>query len=171
MRLLIKRFFAICLLRASPQELPSSLFLLSLSLLAYALVELLLALNKTPWLEALAMVAVDTILLATMSWLLLWIRTLTSRYVQTLTALAGCGALLTLCAWPLLLWQQDSASDTAVMLIALLMWLWFFWQIMVFSHIISQSVSSPFFIGSLLALLYIYISFSVAQTLFYQDTL
>jgi hypothetical protein len=171
MYLLFKFFFRIILLRATPQELPSSTFLMSATLLAYALVELLLALNKTPPLEALAMVSVDVILLASLCWILLSLRGLAPRYVQTLTALSGCGAMLALCAWPLLLWQQASGSDTTIMLVALLMWAWFFWQIIVFSHIISQALSSPMIIGSALALLYMYISFSVAQMLFYQEAL
>jgi len=171
MHLLIKQFFAICLFRSGPQDLPTSKFLLLLSLLAYTLVGLLLALNKATLPESLAMVSVDLALLTGLSWLLLWIRVLGHRYTQTLTALAGCGAILALCAWPLLLWQQASGNDSVIMLAALLMWLWFFWQIMVFSHIISQALSVPLFIGTFLALVYMFISYSIAQTLFPQGTL
>ena len=171
MNLLIRRFFAICLFRAAPQDLPSSFFLLLLALLAYALVGLLLALNQATILKSLAMVSVDILLLAGLSWLLLWTRVLSQRYTQTLTALAGCSAILAFCAWPLLLWQQSSVNDSGNNLVALLMWAWFFWQIMVFSHIISQALESRLLVGMTLAIAYMYISFSVAQTLFYQDAL
>jgi hypothetical protein len=140
-------------------------------LLAYALVGLLLAINQATLFKALAMVSVDVLLLASLSWLILWTRVLTHRYTQTLTALAGCSAILAFCAWPLLLWQQTSGNDTSTMLIALLMWAWFFWQIMVFSHIYSQALESPLSIGIALAIAYMYISYSVAQTLFYQEAL
>lgn len=117
------------------------------------------------------MVSVDLALLIGLCWILLFIRKLPHRYTQTLTALAGCSAILALCAWPLLLWQQSSGSEGVVVLAALLMWLWFFWQIMVFSHIISQVLSTPLFVGTTLALVYMYFSYSIAQALFYQDTL
>jgi|GEM_PF-325701 len=171
MYLLIKRFFSICLLRASPQDLPSSSFLLLLALLLNGLVGILLAINQTTFFNAVAMSIVDVILLSGLCWLLLWARVLTLRYTQTLTALAGCSAMLALCAWPLLLWQQYGGNEAGIKLIALLMWLWFFWQIMVFSHIISQALSSPFFIGMLLTITYMFISYRVAQTLFYQESL
>ena len=168
MPLLIHRFFLICLLRASPKDLPASYFLMILSLMAYGLIGLFMALNKASMPQAMAMVAVDIVLLAGLTWLILWIRLLANRYLQTLTALAGCGAMLALFAWPLLLWQQYSGSSTIEAFVTLLMWLWFFWQILVFSHIISRALSTPLFVATGLALVYMFISYSVAQSLFYR---
>lgn len=171
MPLLIQRFFSICQFQSGPQDLPPSKFLLLMSLLAYALMGLILALNKASLGEALAMVAVDVALLASLSWGLLWTKALSSRYTQTLTALAGCGALLAACAWPLLLWQQQSNNDANTLLVSFLLWLWFLWLIMVFSNIISQALSSKLLMGSLWTVLYIFISDSIAQILFFQETL
>ena len=171
MYLLIKRFISICLFRATPQDLPTSTFLMLLLLLIYAFTGLLLAMNQATLLKAAAMVGVDIMLLAGLCWVLLWARALTHRYTQTLTALAGCSAILALCAWPLLLWQQYSGNDPSIMLISYLMWAWFFWQIMVFSHIISQALSSSLLTGMTLAVIYLFISYSVAQTLFYQEAI
>jgi hypothetical protein len=168
MFLLIHRFFLICLFRASPQDLPASSFLLLLSLAAYALIGFLMALNKSDAIQALAMVGVDLVLLAGLTWAILWVRLLGKRYPQTLTALAGCGAMLALFAWPLLLWQQYSDNSTLASFVAVLMWLWFFWQILVFSHIISQALSTSLYIGTGLALVYMFISYSVAQSLFFR---
>lgn len=168
MLLLVKRFFMICLFRASPGDLPSSVFLLVLSLVAYGLIGFLMAMNKSTALQALAMVSVDIVVLAGLTWLVLWVRLLANRYRQTLTALAGCGAILALLVWPLLLWQQYSGNSAIESLVALIMWLWFFWQIMVFSHIISQALSTPLFIATGLALVYMFISYSVAQSLFFR---
>jgi len=168
MFLLINRFFLICLFRAWPKDLPTSAFLLLLSLTAYGLVGFFLALNKSSALQALAMIGVDILLLAGLTWLVLWVRVLGKRYLQTLTALAGCGAILALFAWPLLLWQQYSGNSVVETFVALLMWLWFFWQILVFSHIIRDAVSTSLFIAIGLALVYMFISYSVAQTLFFR---
>jgi len=139
-----------------------------MSLVAYGLIGLFMAMNRSSALQALAMVVVDIILLAGLTWLVLWVRLLANRYVQTMTALAGCGAILALLAWPLLLWQQYSGSSVIETFVALVMWLWFFWQIMVFSHIISRALSTSLFIAAGLALIYMFISYSVAQTLFFR---
>lgn len=174
MQLLFKRFFSICLLRAAPQDLPASTFLLVLALLAYGLVKILVAMNHATFFTAVGMSLVDVILLSVFCWSLLWVRVLSPRYTQTLTALAGCSAIMALCAWPLLLWQQYYDNETTVKLIsvivALIISLWFLWKVIVFSHIISQALSAPLFIGMLLTIIYIYISFSVSQSLFYQET-
>jgi hypothetical protein len=168
MLLLINRFLSICLFRASPKDLPRSAFLLVLSLLAYAVIGCVLALNQSPLPQAMAMVAVDILLLAGLTWVVLWVRLLGDRFPQTLTALAGCGAILALFAWPLLLWQQISGNSIVESLAALLMWIWFFWQILVISHIISRALSTSLFIGTGLAVMYMFISYSVAQSLFFR---
>jgi hypothetical protein len=168
MPLLIHRFFLICLFRASPKDLPTSAFLMGLSLFAYGLVGFFMAMNKSTAGQAMAMVTVDIVLLAGLTWIVLWVRLLGKRYLQTLTALAGCGALLALLAWPLLLWQQYSGNSAIETFVALVMWIWFFWQILVFSHIISQALSTSLFIATGLALVYMFISYSVAQSLFFR---
>lgn len=168
MPLLINRFFLICLFRASPKDLPASSFLMALTLLVYGLIGLFMAMNRSSVLQATAMVGVDIVLLAGLTWLVLWVRLLGSRYLQTLTALAGCGAMQALIAWPLLLWQQYSGNNAIETFVALLMWLWFFWQILVFSHIISQALSTSLFVATGLALVYMFISYSVAQSLFFR---
>ena len=168
MSLLIQRFFLICLFRASPKDLPTSSFLMIMSLMAYGLIGLFMAMNKSSVIQAMAMVGVDIVLLAGLTWLVLWVRLLGNRYMQTLTALAGCGAMLALFAWPLLLWQQYSGSNAIESIMALVMWIWFFWQILVFSHIISQALSTSLFVATGLALVYMFISYSVAQSLFFR---
>lgn len=162
MNLLLQRFIEICLLKAGPQDLPSSGFLLILALLCYGLVGIGLSLNQATFATSLLMVLVDVMLLALMTYLLLWLRLLPQRFLQTLTALAGTGALLALAAWPLLLWQQQSAVGLA----SLLLWLWFFWNLMVFGHIIRHALTTRLTIGVVMALLYMYLSFNVSRALF-----
>ncbi len=168
MYLLINKFFQICLFRAEPQDLPASTFLMVASLIMYGLIGLLVELNRTPFSLAIAMVAIDLIVLGGLSWIILWVRQLNQRFPQTLTALAGCGALLTLFAWPMLLVQGNATDNIGNSFIIILMWLWFFWQILVYSHIISRALSTSLFVSTGLILVYVYISYSVAQTLFFQ---
>ena len=172
MNLLISRFFEICLLRAGPQDLPASSVLLMLTLIAYCSAGLLLSLVNTGLANAILLVVVDVLLLAGLAYLILWIRLLTVRFMQALTALAGSGAILEFSIWPVVYWQQlSTATDGPGLLIAsLLLWIWLFWNIAVVGHILRHTLSTTFFNGALLSLLYMFISISVIRTLFYSST-
>ena len=166
MKLLLQRFIAICLFKARPQDLPLSGFLLVLTIICYSLVNFGLSLNQADIPTAALMVIVDLLLLSVMTYLLLWMRLTPGRYQQTLTALAGGGTILALVAWPLLLWQQQSGSSMA----SLLLWVFFFWNLGVFGHIIRHALSTHFTIGILLALLYMFFSYKVSAILFYPES-
>lgn len=166
MYLLLQRFFQICLFQSSPRDLPASSFLTIATLIGYSITGLLVELARTPLSTSIAMVGVDLLILSGLSWVILWVRQLTHRYQQTLTALAGCGAILTLFAWPIIFLQDSTSANNSFVII--LMWLWFFWQTLVFSHIISRALSTSLFIGTGLILIYVFVSYSVAQTLFFQ---
>lgn len=123
---LLKTFLAIATLRGRPQDLPaSSTLLVGAALLAVfsnyvvdsahdqAGVRLLFAL-------------VQTVLLGGWVWLALLARNHPERWLQTMTALYGCAALLNLLAWPLMgLLAGDGEVVTVPVLFALGMTLWF----------------------------------------------
>ena len=171
---LLNRFIQICLFKSGPEDLPKSTFLLMFAFVGYGLAGLLLSLSQSDLKTAILMVLVDIILLAILGYLLLTICTMTERYIQTLTALAGSSALLAFVAWPLVLWQQqatnNSESNGMLLLVSLLLWGWFFWNLSVFSHIIRQAISTRLPIGVGLAVLYMYISFTISKALFYPVT-
>jgi len=172
MKVLILRFIDICLLRAGPQDLPASTVLLVLTLIAYCTAGLLLSLVNTSLANAILLVVVDVLMFAGLAYLILWIKLLTVRFVQALTALAGSGAILEFSIWPVVYWQQlSTTTDGPGMLIAsLILWLWLFWNIAVVGHILRHTLSTTFFNGALLSLMYMFISISVIRTLFYSST-
>ena len=169
MNLLISRFFEICLLRARPQDLPASTVLLSLSLIVYFVSGLLLSLLNADLGKSLILVCVDVFMLAGLVYLLLWIRMLTRRYVQTVTALAGSGAILELTAWPLLYWQNiiSVTNSPALLIASLLLWAWLVWNVIVVAHVLRHTLTTSFFNGTLLSVLYMFISVSVIRIVFY----
>lgn len=171
---LLRRYFDICLLRAGPQDLPASPFLLGLSLAAYFVVGVIISLQNLDVLAAASLVIVDTALLAALLFALLWVRQFSNRYLQTLTALLGAGVILELVAWPVLAWQQQAiAGDTittGLMVASLLLWIWLFWNLMVIGHILRHALSTLLPIGVVLGLLYMFISFSVSRILFFPDS-
>lgn len=170
---LLRRYVEICLLRAAPQDLPASLFLLGLSLAAYFIVGVGISLRNLDLPAAAALVVLDTALLAGLLFLLLWVRDLPNRYLQTITALLGTGVILELIAWPLLAWQQqamvDNAATTGLVVSSLLLWVWLFWNLMVIGHILRHALSTLLPVGVGLGLLYMFISFSISRILFFPE--
>jgi len=177
MNALVQVFWKICLLRAGPQQLPTSAFLTRLTVGCYFLVGLVVAMNTLPVVSALMPAAVDTLLMAGFAYLLLWIRGLTARYTQVLTALAGSGIVLGLIGLPVVSWWQRlmtefsasgaESSNSGVLLASwLLLWAWFFWNLVVIGQIFRHALSTIFVIGASLALLYLYVSISVSRVVY-----
>lgn len=164
---LLLRFLDICLLRLSPQDLPGSSFLLGLSLLMYAALAFGTALLSLAPFPAFMLAVVDVGLIAGLLWILLWIRDMLNRLPQTLSALYGAGAVMQLIALPLVLWQSASVSAPAQGVGALLLWVWLLWHLLVVGHVLRHAVSTILPLGTLLALLYVFISFSVTRTVFF----
>ncbi len=170
---ILRRFFDICLLRLAPQDLPPSVFLFGVSLLLYVGVGVVLGLQTLSVPLALILTLVDAALLAGMLWILLWIRDLLNRFQQSLTALYGATAVMQALAAPLVLWQPGIVDaetvTTAMMAVSLLLWLWLLWNLMVIGHILRHTIATSLPVGMLLALLYVFASFSVTRSLFFPE--
>lgn len=151
-------------LRAAPQDLPCSRFLMLLSIGSYLLMGLVIALlDQTPGL-ALLSAGVDTVLLIGLAYLPLWIRGYQGRGTQTVTAFAATGTVFELIGWPLVAYLQQVKADDPSSLSLLLLVL-IIWNIVVLGHILRHAVEVPMWIGSGIALLYIYTSIRVMVAL------
>lgn len=168
MKLIFRKFFDICLLRAGPQDLSSSTFLLGLALLFYFTIGVLLTVISMPLVEAVVLVVADIALLGGLVYVLLWANNLLGRLVRVWTALLGSGSYFELVALPLLAWQQQimdgaqaeviSLDETGVVVSSLLLWLVLFWNLIVIGHILRHALSTLFPIGVALSVAYMFIS-------------
>ncbi len=163
---LFKVFLDICLLKAGPQDLPASSFLLGLAVLSYVLIGVVIYIPESEFGEALAWTLLDTVLLASLAWVGLQWRGYPKRFGQTFTALAGCGALLGLLGWPLILWLYRSAPPAAPALPSLLLLVLLGWNVVVIGHVVRHALSVPYPIGVLLAVLYVVLSWNLSELLF-----
>ena len=168
MNKLLLMFFDICRLRVAPQDLPTSRSLLISSLAMYAALALILSwILMTPG-KALIAAAFDTLLMALLSYVLLWARLMPQRWPQTCTALAGSGIILQIVAIPITLWQkQFSPEDSMVLIPTLLSLALLFWNLVVVGHILRHALSTNLGMGAVLATVYTYISLSVMKVLFF----
>ncbi len=166
---LIGRFIDICLLRAGPQDLPASSTLLVLSLLAYIASGVIVLLPSTSFGSAVAQALVDTLLLAGLLRLVLQWRGFSSRFDQTLTALAGAGAFQGMIAWPLVasIYHADAEGLVAPFQSLLLLAL-FVWTLVVIGHILRHALSTSYAAGFLFGSVYVMLSMGLLSWFFPQ---
>lgn len=167
LRALINPFIQICLLRQGPQDLPSSGILLAIALAAHTLMSVVLSNISLGALSALFSGILDTLLLVVLTGTLLYVQRRKARLVQTVTALAGTGAIITFLALPLSGWlhRADQAAHEGGFALLLLLILTG-WSLAVAGHIFRHALSVPYFIGLVLAAVFYWISISVFRALF-----
>ena len=162
---LLEAFFQIVMRRRGPEDLPDSQLLLALAIAAYLGTQAVVAITFYGWgRDALQAVALDFVLLAACYWLLLQLARKPGRYRQTLTALAGTGAILALPQAPLaLIAGIDSTSQDAPAGPKLAVLLLLFWTIAVQAHITSRALSTNFWIGLAVAVGYLLLTLQVGD--------
>jgi hypothetical protein len=149
-------FFRICLLRANPQDLPVSTALMLAALAAHFAADAVSAEAGLAFASVLQASAAQTLLLAALTHTGLMLRHREARVRQTLTALAGCGALLTLLAW-------GAVTALGALLPAQYLWAPFLlWFLAVYGHILRHAFDMPLAYGVLAALAYLLLSIAVA---------
>ena len=148
----------ICLLRANPQDLPTSTALTALALAVYGAVDVVSALATVPLMRAIQFALVDTFLLGTFTHLTLNLRRLSPRLRQTLTALAGCGVLLSIPA--LVLTGSIGSATPSVLWVPLLLWF-----VAVYGHILRHALDIRLPIGIAAACGYFFLTLVITAPL------
>lgn len=164
---IIRPFIDICLLRLRPQDLPDSTPLLGLVLIGHTLSAVLLSSVALPVWEALLAGILDTVLLAAMTIAVLQLQRLQNRFKQTLTALAGTGALIGFVAIPLSSWlhtahvTNGNASTPALLLLLLIGW-----NLAIAGHILRHALSTIFIMGLVLAMVFYWFTINILNAIF-----
>lgn len=167
MRALINPFIQICLLRQGPQDLPTSGILLAIALTAHTVMSVVLSHISLNTLQALLSGLLDTVMLVVLTGSLLFVQRRITRVTQTVTALAGTGAIITFLALPLSGWLHgaDQAAGEGGFALLLLLILTG-WSLAIAGHIFRHALSVPYFVGLVLAVVFYWISISVFRALF-----
>ncbi len=169
MKEVIEGFWKICLLKLAPQDLPASGFLMLISTLAYMLINTIGALLILSPMQAILSAILEVALVGAMTQLLLWIKEMGARFQQTFTALMGSGAIIVALALPLSFIQMQVGEQSAVLPSVMILGL-MIWNLAIVGHILRNAISSPFFVGVLLAIIYMYVLISVSRSLFLPST-
>ncbi len=151
----LRIFIDICMLRAKPDDVPSSTTLLGATLVTYALISLASASILFPLNKALLYSFANLLVLFIFTHTLLLLRRFPERLTQTLTSLAGTGALFGLAALPF-----THLPELSPVLFSLIIW-----SVAVTAHILSHALSVSFMIGVLASLGYLFVAFAVTGAL------
>jgi hypothetical protein len=109
----------------------------------------------------------DSVLLVGLTGTLLYVQRRNTRLVQTLTALAGTGSIITFLAIPLsgMLHSADQGAGGSGLALLLLLVLTA-WSLAIAAHIFRHALSVPYFVGLVMAVVFYWISISVFRALF-----
>lgn len=155
------------LLRRAPQDDVLSYGALAGALSAYLLMDLLQAVSSSDWLVASTMVLMDGLVMVVFTWAVLMLTGKLPRLVQTLTALAGTGALLGLLTLPLIYRAAEAHSSEGPSGAMVMGWLVLLaWSIAVQAHIFRHALSTRYGIGLMLAGLHTVLIIGLLETLF-----
>jgi hypothetical protein len=165
---LLNVFVDICLLRAGPQDLPASSFLVLVTALLSLLTGTLVIVGTFGSLDtALAAQLLDILLLLGLLKLGLQLTDKSARYLQTAAALFGSGALINLVTMPLqLLESGDPRVSTASELSGLFYLVLIIWALVVVGHIVRHALGIRMAAGIMIALGYFLIVNYIVQSLF-----
>ena len=168
MNLLLKLFIDICRLRAKPQDVPASSALLMLTI-ALALVSGIVSISSSVYgmeqiiVISLMDVAVTLVLLS----FFLNLMRLSSRLLQTATAIFGTGAIINLLSLPVMLLMNSGPENPGYQLLgALFYFALLIWGLVVIAHILRHSFELPLTGGLLIAIGYFLLINTLIQTLF-----
>lgn len=160
---ILDAFLQIALRRRGPEDLPDSRFLLLMAGLIYVISQALLAASVYGSPLALGRsLLLDVILLCGCVWGLLRLTGHASRYGQTLTAMFGTGALLSICMLPFNYWLDIAAEPgkpallPTIGLLAVVSW-----SLVVNGHIFSRALSRPFAAGLMISVAYFFLNYLV----------
>ena len=146
---IIGQLLELCLLRRAPQDLPHSPELARGLIIAGVGIDLLYT-TLIDFPQAIPRIILSLCLLLGMPWLLLGLRDKRARYVQTLTALAGAGLLLSAVSLPLALFFADlpvfvpgSKPTPEQAMFSLITLTMLSWKLVISGHIFRHALDWP----------------------------
>ncbi len=165
---LIQFFTDLVLLREKPQNLPPSTALLGLVAVLYVLLNTLHMWGVFPSLwQGFGVSLTDLVVILVAVWLLLALKGLKARWLQTATALVGGGVVIVLLAIPLSFAIGKDEELTAVAEFAMLLyWMLIVWNQIFIGHVLRHALGVSLLAGIGLGLLYTILSGLVLQALF-----
>lgn len=160
-------FWGICVFKKSPQDIVNSYALVKLAFIGYVTVGAILFFSSTPTTIAIVISFIETILLTGFVYLLLNFFTVSNRFIQTITALYGSGAIITSFSVPIVFYidasvrHEQSAGIAGLLLLAVVCW-----SYTIMAHILHKAIDKSLGVSLLLTFCYLYLSYQFIKLIF-----
>jgi len=166
---LFRAFLKIAILKMGPEDLPASRFLLGLVTAIYLVSGAAsVALYTNDAGEAVLQLAVDLGLTVAFFGAIVVLYGKRPRLLQTMTALLGTGALLSIAALPFTAWMRllEITGHAGVGVPALGIYFVVLWSISVTGHIVHRALGIPFLGGLIIGVTYFVLNLATFASLF-----
>jgi hypothetical protein len=147
---LISTLFDILTLRKGPDAIPHSLLLLVIAVVMWFL-PLLSGTQLLPALDAQAVLSVTVSWLVSLACyvLVILVAGRSARLIQAMTAIIGCGALISFGQISSVVFLTPFLSDNIVAIVVELL---LFWSVYVKGHIVAQTLAREWYVGLIIAI-------------------
>jgi hypothetical protein len=165
--IIIKAFLRICLFKYKPQDLPASSLLLTLMLVIYTSLSGLLAPNSLSVWQSLLWSLVETGLFVVLVSSLLYVIKHPRRITQTLTALMGTNALLSLLSLPFIFWlDYGKTNNLDLTLPTILLLMMMFWNVAIHVYVLRHALNVTTFSALVITIILLSLMGTVLLSLF-----
>ena len=153
--------------RKRPQDLPVANELFWFSTVIYTVLSALISYTSQTFFISLISGLIEISILLFISFLFLYLRSVPKRWMQVTTALAGTGAIISIIILPLIYARVFIPVDATVqeIILTLIFILWF-WNLSVMSHILKNALSSSYVLAALGAFTYVAVTYLILENLF-----
>ncbi|AGS39034.1 hypothetical protein CYCME_0693 [Cycloclasticus zancles 78-ME] len=163
----LRLFVDLCLIKKGPQDVPDSTILLKAVFFIYFLSGSLLLSSSMAFGEAVVQSFIETILLGLFVYILLSFFALKNRFNQSVTAIYGSGALITVISAPFVfLMGGMTGNEGSTGVLGLVVFLIVCWSFAVLANIIRQTIQKSLGVSLLLTFCYLYLSYHVIQLIY-----
>jgi len=166
-KILLRIFVDLCLIKKGPQDVPDSIALLKVVFFIYFLSGTLLLSSSMEFSEAIVQSFIETLLLGLFIYLLVIFFAVKNRFNQSVIAIYGSGALITILSAPFVfLMGNMEKNDGSTGAVGLVVFLIVCWSFIVIANIIRETIQKSLGISLLLTFCYLYLSYQVIQIVY-----
>lgn len=162
MKAVIQLFWQMCLLRQSPEHVPTQNWFITTVISANILCSLLLSMAldaNASFINVLTRLVVTQATNAALVWLALFLREFSGRFPATITALFGCDLIITVCFGALIpLTSRLGDGGTTFIFLGFMIW-----SVAVAGFIMHRSLAVPLGVGILVAVGMMVLSVAVSE--------
>ncbi len=166
-QMLLRLFLNLCLIKKGPQDIPKNTALLKGTFLCYLLSGSVLLSVDNSMIDAVLQAFIDAILLGVFMYGLLSFFSVLGRFNQSMTAMYGSGALITMVSAPIMFGFQSIAHNGQKLGVFgfVLAWL-VVWNFVVMANIIRETIQKSLITSILLTFCYLYLSYQLIDALY-----